>query len=215
MKPANFNQVLNQVRFNLAIAGFDALNKQDPNREIADGQEYAKELLYAMRMSAMLHCYMTDASEALQLAVRCQHIQRWKIARASYAMTKPAYLLWRNDLKNFHAATASTGLHEVGYDAALIRQVCALVKKEAPQTNTETQVLQDVVVLVFLAHYLEAFVADHSDYETSKFVDILTKTLRKMSNKARLAALKMVTLPEAIAPLVTPLIQSLIDQEAA
>ena len=32
----------NPARFNQAIAGFDALNKQDPNHEIVDGQVYAK-----------------------------------------------------------------------------------------------------------------------------------------------------------------------------
>ena len=205
--------IANQERFNKAIACFDALNKQDPNRENVDGQDYPKELLYALRMSAMLNRYLADASETLQLAARCQHVQRWKIARASYPMTKPAYHQWRNDLKVFHATTAQTVLSEAGYDEKLIAQVCSLVKKEAPKTNAETQVLQDVIVLVFLESYLEAFVAEHSDYDEAKFVDILTKTLRKMSNKARLATLKILNLPTALAPLIVPLIQHLIDQE--
>ncbi len=203
-------QINNEARFNQAIAKFVALNKQDPNFEVVDGETYAKEYLYAMRMSEMLHRYMPEASEAVQLAVRCQHIQRWKIARSSYAMTKPAYFQWRNDLKKFHAETAKSVLSEVGYDEKLITQVCTIVKKEGLKTSADTQALEDVIVLVFLESYLEQFVAEHSDYELEKFVDILNKTLRKASNEARVAALKIIKLPEALAPLVTPLIQSLI-----
>lgn len=201
----------NHTRFNAAIAHFDALNKQDPNTEVADGQTYAKEYLYSIRMSEMLQRFMPQASEAVQLAVRCQHVQRWKIARSSYAMTKPAYFQWRNDLKKMHAETAKSVLSEAGYDEAFIAQVCTIVKKEGIKTSVDTQALEDVIVLVFLEHYLEQFVAEHSDYALDKYVDILTKTLRKASNEGRIAALNIVKLPVELAALVTPLIQSLVE----
>ncbi len=67
--------ILNTERFQQANAAFDALNAQDPSHEVFDGQARPKELLYAERMSAMLKRYAPDASEALQLAARCQHIQ--------------------------------------------------------------------------------------------------------------------------------------------
>lgn len=203
--------MVDRAKFDQAIAKFDALNKQDPNLEVANGQTYAKEYLYSIRMSEMLQRYMPEASEAVQLAVRCQHIQRWKIARSSYAMTKPAYFQWRNDLKKMHAETAKSVLSEVGYDETLIAQVCTIVKKEGLKTSADTQTLEDVIVLVFLESYLEQFVAEHSDYELDKFVDILNKTLRKTSNNARVAALKIIKLPTALAALVTPLIQGLIE----
>ena len=203
--------MVDRAKFDQAIAKFDALNKQDPNLEVANGQTYAKEYLYSIRMSEMLQRYMPEASEAVQLAVRCQHIQRWKIARSSYAMTKPAYFQWRNDLKKMHAETAKSVLSEAGYDEALIAQVCTIVKKEDLKTSADTQTLEDVIVLVFLESYLEQFVAEHSDYELDKFVDILNKTLRKTSNNARVAALKIIKLPTALAALVTPLIQGLIE----
>ena len=60
--------IADEARFKLAIAGFDALNNQDPNHEIVNGKTYPKELLYAERMSAMLKRYAADASETLQLA---------------------------------------------------------------------------------------------------------------------------------------------------
>lgn len=203
--------MVDRAKFDQAIAKFDALNKQDPNLEVANGQTYAKEYLYAIRMSEMLQRYMPEASEAVQLAVRCQHIQRWKIARSSYAMTKPAYFQWRNDLKKMHAETAKFVLSEAGYDETLIAEVCTIVKKEGLKTSADTQTLEDVIVLVFLESYLEQFVAEHSDYELDKFVDILNKTLRKTSNNARVAALKIIKLPTALAALVTPLIQGLIE----
>ena len=81
--------IVNQERFNRAIALFDELNSKDPNREILGRKERPKELLYAERISTMLKNYVLNPSETLQLAARCQHIQRWKIERGSYPMTKP------------------------------------------------------------------------------------------------------------------------------
>src|SRR5690606_22484791 len=130
---------------------------QDPNRETADGKEFPKELLYAERMSAMLERYQTNASEALQLAMRCQHIQRWKIPRSDYPMTRAGYHQWRTRLRGFHAETASAMLKDVGYDDDTIARVCSLVRKERLQQDIEAQTLEDVAVLVFLESYLEDF----------------------------------------------------------
>jgi len=54
------------------------------------------------------------------------------------------------------------------------------LKKEL-QTNAETQLLEDVICLVFIEFYLEDFALQHTD---EKVIDILKKTLRKMSQKA-------------------------------
>ena len=72
-------------RFNAAIARFDAANADDPTTEVFQGAVYPKELLYAQRMTTWLDKLAPDASEALRLAVRCQHIQRWTIPRHTYA----------------------------------------------------------------------------------------------------------------------------------
>lgn len=199
--------ILDAVRFNQAIASFDALNRQDPSLENAEGKTYPKELLYSERMSAMLKRYVPEASEALQLAARCQHIQRWKIARASYPMTKAGYYQWRTELKSFHADIARQVLADAGYDDATVARVCALVKKALPADDAEAQILEDVVVLVFLESYLEQFVASHADYDAAKFADILNKTLRKTSAKARGAAQTMITLPAGLRPLLVSLLK--------
>ena len=195
-------------RFNRAIAGFDAANGQDPHRELANGREYPKELLYAERMSAMLARFAPDASEVLRLAVRCQHIQRWKIPRSEYPKTPRGYKAWRSRLMEFHAETAGAILRECGYDDDTMGRVQSLVKKRGLKTNPETQTLEDVVDLVFLENYLADFVASHAEYDQAKWIDILRKTAVKMSARGRTAALSLITLPEALAPLVQQAIGS-------
>ena len=189
-------------RFDRAIACFDAANADDPNRESAAGHERAKELLYAERLTAMLGRFAPDASETLRLAARCQHLQRWKIPRSDYPMTRAGYHQWRTRLRDFHADLAATILRDAGYDDAVIGRVRSLIRKEALKADAEAQALEDVVALVFLESYLGAFVGKHGDYDEAKFTDILTKTAKKMSARGREAALTMIALPSALAPVV-------------
>lgn len=189
-------------RFDRAIARFDAANAEDPNREVDAGRDRPKELLYAERMTAMLARFVADASEQLRLAARCQHIQRWKIPRADYPMTRVGYHQWRNRLRDFHADLAATILRETGYEVAAIARVRSLIRKEALKTDPDAQALEDVVDLVFLESYLAGFFAAHADYDEAKFVDILAKTAKKMSVRGRAAALTLIDLPPALAPVV-------------
>jgi hypothetical protein len=78
--------------------------------------------------------------------------------------------------------------------------------KALPSGDTEAQILEDVIVLVFLESYLEQFVASHADYDAAKFADILHKTLRKTSANARSAAQTMIVLPAALRPMVVSLL---------
>ena len=178
-----------------AIARFDAANAEDPNRETVNGVERPKELVYAERMTAMLDRFLPDAPEVLRLAARCQHIQRWKIPRADYAMDRIGYLQWRKRLNNFHARMAGDILRDVGYDEATIVHLGTLLKKEALKADPEAQALEDVVDLVFLESYLADFVAKHGQYDTAKFTDILAKTGKKMSARGRDAAVTLIKLP--------------------
>jgi hypothetical protein len=199
--------IIDPARFNQAIASIDAANAEDPNRETADGSDYPKELLYAHRMSAMLARFTSDASEALQLAVRAQHIQRWKIPRSEYPMTRAGYHQWRTRLRDFHAEVATGLLKEAGYDDETIARVCSLLKKEHLRQDAEAQTLEDVSVLVFIESYLEDFVRTHSDYDEAKLIDILRKSLRKMSARGREAALTMITLPSSLLPTIEKAVQ--------
>ena len=175
-------------RFRDAIARFDRANAEDPNVETVDGVSHPKELLYAQRMSDALARFAPDASEIVRLAVRCQHIRRWTVPRDSYPDGRDGYRRWRTDLGRFHAEAAGDILPEVGYDAATVGRVQALLRKERLKADPEVQLLEDVVCLVFLGHYLAPFAALHED---EKVVGILQKTWRKMSERGRSSALEL------------------------
>ena len=190
-------------RFDAAIAQFDAANAEDPNREAVDDGVRPKELVYADRMTAMLARFLPNASEALRLAARCQHIERWKIPRTEYPMTRAGYQQWRTRLRDFHADRAGAILRETGYDDATIGRVRALIRKESLKTDAEAQALEDVVALVFLESYLGDFVAAHADFDEAKLADILRKTARKMSERGRAAALRDIAPPPAMRPVIS------------
>ncbi|NVN19398.1 DUF4202 family protein [Muricauda sp. HICW] len=167
---------------------FDQANAQDPNKESFEGRSYPKELLYAQRMTDILNEFEPDASEALQLTARCQHICRWEIPRESYEMNRVGYLKWRQELKKFHAEKASNILRKVGYDEDTIDRVSFLLLKKQLKKDQETQTLEDVICLVFLKFYYEPFLTKHDD---DKISSILQKTWVKMSQKGHEAALAL------------------------
>ncbi|MBU3903733.1 MAG: DUF4202 domain-containing protein, partial [Gammaproteobacteria bacterium] len=86
---------MNASLYQAAIAAFDKANSEDPNLEVFEGKTYPKELLYAQRMTDMQERFAPDTSEAVKLACRAQHIQRWKSPRSDYPMDKKGYMLWR------------------------------------------------------------------------------------------------------------------------
>lgn len=194
--------------FKAAIAAFDQANMEDPNKETADSKEYPKELLYAQRMSEMLERYAPEASEAVKLAVRAQHIQRWKTPRSSYPMDKQGYLQWRTGLYKFHADTAGSIMQQAGYDDEMVDRVKKIVGKKGLKVNAETQLMEDVVDLVFLEHYMTGFVAQHPEYDEAKWIPIIRKTWEKMSKRAHEFALSgKVRLPQALVPLILKAVQ--------
>lgn len=174
--------------FEKAIQLFDQANANDPNKEEADGQSHPKELLYAQRMSEQLNTFAPNASEEVQLAVRCQHICRWEIPRDSYEMNRVGYLKWRKDLSKFHAKKAGDILAEAGYDKETIKKVQFLLQKKQLKKNEDTQLLEDVICLVFLNFYFEKF---SQKYSEEKLIDILQKTWGKMSENGHNAALQI------------------------
>jgi len=187
-------------RFQTTLAAFDAANAQDPNKEVADGKETPKELIYGQRMSATLEKFAPDAPETVKLAVRAQHIQRWKIPRSDYPMDRIGYHKWKNTLLAFHADTAGKIMQETGYDDATIERVKTIIRKEKLKQDADVQMLEDVVDLVFIHYYLIPFAKQYENNE-EKFIDIVRKTWKKMSDKGHEAALKL-PIPEHLMPLI-------------
>jgi hypothetical protein len=165
-------------RFEKAITTFDAYNLNDPYLEEFEGKNVSRELLYAQRMSNRMDNFYPAAPEYLKLAAHCQHIGRWEIPRDGYAPDRKGYLQWRNALKSHHAKLAEQILQSCRYDSETIEKIKFLLLKKELFTNPDTQVLEDVVCLVFIEYYLEDFAAKHPP---QKVVDILQKTLKKMS----------------------------------
>lgn len=168
-------------RFEKAIAEFDTYNAKDPNFEHSKHGSLPKELIYARRMTEKLKLFDPGAPEYLHLAARCQHIGRWEIPRQSYPMDRKGYLQWRNTLKVHHCDIASKILADCGYESELVDKVKFLLLKKGLRNDADTQVLEDVICLVFIEHYLEDFASKHED---EKVIEILQKTMKKMSQKA-------------------------------
>jgi len=177
------------LRLHRTLAAFDQVNSLDPRQDRDDdGANVAYEVLYARRMSDTLQYFCPHASEALQLAARSQHIERWGLPRESYPMDRTGYLQWRSELKLRHAARATDIMAEQGYDVEMCERVAALLKKEKMKSDEESQTLEDVICLVFLQYYFVAFTQAHDE---AKLINILQKTWRKMSDAGHAAALNL------------------------
>ena len=174
--------------FQNASQWIDAANAEDPNQEIYRSKTYPKELLYSNRMYERLMDFHPNASEEIQLATKAQHICRWKMPRESYPMDRVGYLKWREDLKKFHAKTTCEILDKVGYSQEFIDRVSFLIEKKSLKKDEETQLLEDVICLVFLEFYLDPFVQKH---DTEKLKNIILKTWNKMSDAGHQEALKI------------------------
>ena len=192
-----------KTTYETALSLIDAANSADPNRVSADGKEWPKELLYSDRMSDMLRRFAPDADDAMKLAIRAQHIERWKSPRNAYPMDRIGYLKWRKDLYKIQANTAAALLQQAGYDDETIERVRNSVAKKNIKGNPDTQLLEDVTDLVFMEHYMLEFVGKHPDYSEEKWIEIIQKTWNKMSDSAHQFALSgNVRLPESLVPLI-------------
>ncbi|MDH3860018.1 MAG: DUF4202 domain-containing protein [Gammaproteobacteria bacterium] len=193
----------NQSTYEKARALIDAANSADPNQVSVDGKEWPKELLYSERMSDMLKRYRPDADDAMKLAIRAQHIERWKSPRNAYPMDRIGYLKWRKDLYKIQANTAAELLQQAGYGDEDVERVRNAVAKKNIKGNPDTQLLEDVTDLCFMEHYMLEFVNKHPDYSEEKWIEIIQKTWHKMSDNAHQFALSgAVKLPETLVPLI-------------
>jgi polyribonucleotide nucleotidyltransferase len=137
-----------------ARALIDAANSADPNQVTADGKEWPKELLYSERMSNMLERYKPDADNAMKLAIRAQHIERWKSPRSAYPMDRIGYLKWRKDLYKIQANRAAELMLQAGFGKVEVERARNAVAKKNIKGNPDTQLLEDVTDLVFMEHYM-------------------------------------------------------------
>jgi len=142
----------------------------------------------AERLSAWVERLAPDASEALRLAARCQHIRRWQIPRASYPAGRVGYLQWRTQLGRFHADTAARVLEGLGYEREVVEAVRRINLKQNLHSNPDTQTMEDALCLTFLEFEFEEFCGK---YPPEKVIEVVQKTWKKMSAKGHELALTL------------------------
>jgi len=172
-------------RLTLALARLDAIHSEDPDRDPFD---QPNELTYAKAMTRWLARMQPDATEALQVAVRAQHLGRFRTPRSSFPDGRVGYLQWRREQGQMHARLAGETLREVGWDEASVTRVAALISKERLKdaSDVEAQTLEDCACLVFLDIGIDAFLVKEGE---ESVISILQKTWKKMSPRAHTLAL--------------------------
>lgn len=161
-----------------AFAAIDAANAEGPDD---------KELRHAAMAVDWVRRLRPDPGDALLLAARAHHVRRWEIPRASYPEGRAGYLRWKRDLQEHHAAVVAPLLRAAGYDDEVVARVQDIVRKRGlAQGDADAQALEDALCLVFLETQFAELAGRLDD---DKMVDILRKSLRKMSTAGRQAAL--------------------------
>jgi hypothetical protein len=189
---------MGDARLAEVLMAIDAANAQDPNKIEIAGRREPAELVYGRRMSEALARMAPQASEHLRIAARGQHVERWTSPRKSYPDGRVGYLKWRKNLQDFHARRIGTIMAAAGYGAADIDRVGALVRKERLKSDADVQMIEDVACVVFLAHYIDDFMAKT---DQDKLAGILAKTWGKMSAAGHEQALAL-ALPATVSALL-------------
>ncbi len=183
-------------KFSDVIFQIDAANAADPKSDVHEGKSYPKEQIYGIRMMEWVERLEPDASDALKIAARGQHIRRWEVSRSRYPFGKGGYYAWRTFLYGYHGEKAGKIMADAGYGADEIGEMKAIMDKKNLRGNAGTQTLEDAAALVFLENHFVDF-AHRDDMDEGKLVDILRKTGGKMSERGQSAALELVLPDEA------------------
>ena len=164
-----------------ALAAIDDANRDDPHRH--NGQPLA--LVQGQLAERWVVRLEPEASPALRLAARAHHLRRWVVPRSSYPEGRAGYLHWRRDQKQRHATELHEILEQAGIDPSAADRAAAIVAKVGLGRDPEVQVFEDAVCLTFL----ETQLGETADrLEPDLMVDVVAKTLVKMSEAAKAAA---------------------------
>src|SRR3954453_13948697 len=186
--------VMDADRFARAAASIDRANSDDPTHLSVGGVTRPRALAEGELVASWVDRLDPDASDALRLAARAHHLRRWVSPRASYTEGRAGYLRWRRDLHEFHAAEGGGLLAPEGYDPDFVTRVQDLVRKRGLKggADAEVQLLEDAICLAFL----EAEFADLADrLDEQRMIDVLVKTLAKMSEAGKQAGLAIALAP--------------------
>ncbi len=178
-------------RLAAVLADIDAANAEDPRRDVLNGEELPFEVVYSRRMLKRLEKMYPDAPDVLKIAAYGQHVRRFDIPRSDFPEGRKGYNQWRKACREHHARVLGDIMRRHGYAEEDIAEVQKLVKKEQLKKDRLSQALENVVDVVFIEHYLQPFIDKYAHYDEDKLVDIVAKTLLKMSPKGHEAALAL------------------------
>lgn len=185
-------------RFERAIAAIDARNADDPHTLVIEGVAKPKELTHAAMVTAWVKRLNPQAGEPLLLAARAHHVRRWAIPRDSYPLGRVPYLQWRRALQDLHAAELRTILEAEGYEKETIDRAEWILRKRDLKSDADCQTLENAICLVFIE---TQFLETARKIEHGKMVEVVRKTLAKMTDQGREAALGL-ELPEEAKALI-------------
>jgi len=170
-----------------AFEAIDAANADDPNTIVVRGERRPKEQAHAELAVEWVRRLVPEPSDALLLAARAHHVRRWDIPRSDEPDGRAGYLAWKRRLQQHHADVVGAVLTGI-VDEATIDRVQAIVKKERLRSDPDVQALEDALCLVFVetqfGELADQLGEDH-------MVEVVVKTLRKMSPEGRTAALAL------------------------
>jgi hypothetical protein len=176
------------VDLDAAFAAIDAANADDPSTLVVRGVVRPKEQAHAELAVEWVRRLDPDASDALLIAARAHHVRRWDIPRSDEPDGREGYLRWKNRLQRHHAEVVGEVLPAAGVDPGTVARVQDLVRKRRIKSDTEVQTLEDALCLVFVetqfAELAGKLTEDH-------MVDVVAKTLEKMTPAGRAAALAL------------------------
>ncbi|MEZ5247419.1 MAG: DUF4202 domain-containing protein [Acidimicrobiales bacterium] len=178
-----------------AIGSIDDANEGDPNR--IDDRPLAQE--QGRRAHEWVLRLDPEAGAALQLAARAHHLRRWELPRSDYPEGRDGYLRWRRDQKKRHAELLTTLLTADDIPVPQLHRAVEIVQKKGLGTDPEVQTFEDAVCLTFVETQFLATADKLADDD--KMVDVVTKTLRKMS-AAGIEAAGTITLDDRAADIV-------------
>lgn len=187
----------------LTLAKIDAANLADPNQDVLAGKQQAKEYVYSQHMTEWLFRLTDTPSELMQIACRAQHLERWKMPRASYPEGRKGYYQWRIACGEMHGRRAAEIMAECGYQPDDCTQVETIISKRQLRHDENTQLLEDVACLVFLERYFADFYQQNPEYDKEKWLRIVRRTWDKMTPRGHQHALKLAeNLPEQLGNLL-------------
>lgn len=174
------------------FAAIDAANAADPRLE----GDQPVELLYGRRMTEEQQRLFPDATDALAIACRGQHIERWLLPRSDYPEGREGYLTWRRDQARRHADRVMALMRAEGFPEDQVEHAGRMLRKEGIKRDPQVQALEDVACFTFIRHYLGDFATTQTP---ESLLGIVAKTARKMSPEARARALAEFPMPPELA----------------